>query len=187
MHDVCPHEYQDMAGIFVMEVKTYRKNIRRKKDVTRLLTMVIGEGGVTRDLSVSHSLAVKKQCLSSQSWFWFGLRGCLGNQLHTSTLYPLHVYPNSFSQWNKSHNQYIGHRPSKCLTAKGSLLHTYEPVNGKTNEMMCAKQRLRSAWASAQFDHRLHCRMKKAWVLHRYPLSAQRRLIRLSGPHGGCA
>ena len=42
-----------------MEVKTYRKNIGRKKDVTRMLTMVMGEGGVTRDLSVSHSLAVQ--------------------------------------------------------------------------------------------------------------------------------
>ena len=37
---------------------------------------------------------------------------------------------------------------------------------------MCAQRRLRSAWAST-------VRMKKPWVLS-YPLSAQRRLIRLS-------
>ena len=53
MHDVCLDENQDMAGIFVVEV------IGRKKDVSRLLTLVMGEGGVTRDLSVSHSLAVQ--------------------------------------------------------------------------------------------------------------------------------
>ena len=56
MHDVCLDEYQDMAGIFVVEVKTYRKKERR---FARLLTLVMGEGGVTRDLSVSHSLAVQ--------------------------------------------------------------------------------------------------------------------------------
>ena len=49
---VCLDEYQDMAGIFVVEVKTYRKKERR-------LTLVMGEDGVTRDLSVSHSLAVQ--------------------------------------------------------------------------------------------------------------------------------
>ena len=35
------------------------RRIARKKDVSRLLTLVIGEGGVTRDPSVSHSLAVQ--------------------------------------------------------------------------------------------------------------------------------
>ena len=35
------------------------RRIGRKKDVSRLLTLVMGEGGVTRDLSVSHSLAVQ--------------------------------------------------------------------------------------------------------------------------------
>ena len=47
MHDVCLDEYQEMAGIFVVEVKTYRK-----KGVSRFLTLVMGEGGVTR-LSLS--------------------------------------------------------------------------------------------------------------------------------------
>ena len=55
MHDVCLDEYQDMAGIFVMEVKTYRKKERR----FAFVALIMGEGGVTRDLSVSHSLAVQ--------------------------------------------------------------------------------------------------------------------------------
>ena len=33
--------------------------IGRKKDVLRLLTLVMGAGGVNLDLSVSHSLAVQ--------------------------------------------------------------------------------------------------------------------------------
>ena len=37
---------------------------------------------------------------------------------------------------------------------------------------MCAQQRLRTAWSSAQYDQSL--RMKKAWV-RSYPLSAKRR------------
>ena len=62
----------------------------------------------------------------------------------------------------------------------------------KPTKWVCAQQRLRSAWASAQSDQSLRCpheetghppslirvfavRMKKAWVLS-YPLSAQRRL-----------
>ena len=40
---------------------------------------------------------------------------------------------------------------------------------------MCAQRRLRSAWASAQYDQRLRCSHEKAWVLS-YLLSAQRRL-----------
>ena len=35
------------------------RRIGRKKDVSSLLTLVIGKGEVTRDLSVSHSLAVQ--------------------------------------------------------------------------------------------------------------------------------
>ena len=35
------------------------RRIGRKKDVSRLLTLVMGEGGVTRDLSVSHSWLFK--------------------------------------------------------------------------------------------------------------------------------
>ena len=46
---------------------------------------------------------------------------------------------------------------------------------------MCTQPRLRSAWASAQSDQIL--RWPHAWVLS-YPLSAQRRLIRLGGCPG---
>ena len=77
----------------------------------------------------------------------------------------------------------------------------------KPTKWLCAQWRLRSAWASAQSDQSLRCpheeslgpklpikrmpslirvfavRMKKAWVLS-YPLSAQRRLIRLDGCPG---
>ena len=84
LHDVCLDEYQDMAGIFVVEVKAYRKKERRFAFVD------IGNGwgwGNSRPVSLSLS-GCSKQCLISRSWFWFGLRGCLGNQLHTSTLYP---------------------------------------------------------------------------------------------------
>ena len=35
------------------------RRIGRKNDVSSSLTMVMGEGGVTRDLSVSHSLVVQ--------------------------------------------------------------------------------------------------------------------------------
>ena len=45
----------------------------------------------------------------------------------------------------------------------------------KPTKWLCAQRRLRSAWASAQSDQSLRCRMKKAWVLS-YQLSAQRRL-----------
>ena len=93
MHAVCLHEYQHMAGIFVVEVKTYRKKERRFTFVD------IGNGrgwGNSRPVSLSLS-GYSEQCLSSRSLFWFGLWSCLGNQLHSSTLYPLHVYPNSFS------------------------------------------------------------------------------------------
>ena len=44
-----------MVGIFVVEVR----RTGRKKDVSRLLTFVMGEGGVTRDLTVSHTLAAR--------------------------------------------------------------------------------------------------------------------------------
>ena len=67
----------------------------------------------------------------------------------------------------------------------------------KQTKWECAQQRLRSAWESAQSDQSLRCshgnlpslirifavRMTKAWVLS-YPLSAQRRLIRLGGCPG---
>ena len=45
----------------------------------------------------------------------------------------------------------------------------------KPTKWVCTQRRLRSAWASAQADQSLHCRMKKPSVLS-YPLSAQRRL-----------
>ena len=35
--------------------------------------------------------------------------------------------------------------------------YSNEPPHDKTNKMMCAQRRLRSAWASAQSDHSLHC------------------------------
>ena len=41
--------------------------------------------------------------------------------------------------------------------------------------VMCAQQRLRSAWASAQSDESLRCPHEEAWVLS-YQLSIQRRL-----------
>ena len=47
--DVCLDEYLSWR----------LRRIGRKKDVSRLLTLVMGEGGVTRDLSVSHALAVQ--------------------------------------------------------------------------------------------------------------------------------
>ena len=47
---------------------------------------------------------------------------------------------------------------------------------------MCAQRRLRSAWASAKIWV-FAFRMKKIWFLS-YPLSAQRRLIRLGGCPG---
>ena len=53
----------------------------------------------------------------------------------------------------------------------------------KPTMWLCAQRRLRSAWASAQSDQSLRGHMKKAWVLS-YPLSAQRRLIRLGGCPG---
>ena len=72
MHDVCLDEYQDMAGIFVVEVKTYRKKERR------FAFVAIGNGrglGISRPVSLS-LFGCSKQCLSSRSWFWFGLRDC---------------------------------------------------------------------------------------------------------------
>ena len=85
-----------------------------------------------------------------------------------------------------SHNE-INHTINipKCLTAKGSLLHTYEPVHGKTNEKTYAQQRLRSAWAFAQSDQSLHCCMKKAWVLRRYvPFERIAKTDQTLGPMG---
>ena len=63
MHDVCLDEYQDMAGIFVVEVKTYRKKERRFAFVD------IGNGrgwGNSRPVSLSLS-GCSKQCLSHDS------------------------------------------------------------------------------------------------------------------------
>ena len=56
-------------------------------------------------------------------------------------------------------------------------------VHDKTNKMMCAQQRLRSACAFTQSDQNLAVRLKKPRVLN-YLLSAQRRLIRLGGCPG---
>ena len=54
----------------------------------------------------------------------------------------------------------------------------------KPTKWVCSQRRLRSAWASAGSLIRVFAvRMKKPWVLS-YPLSAQRRLIRLSGCPG---
>ena len=53
----------------------------------------------------------------------------------------------------------------------------------KRTKWLCVQRRLRSAWESAQSDQSLPARLKKAWV-HSYPLSAQRRLIRLGGCPG---
>ena len=43
---------------------------------------------------------------------------------------------------------------------------------------MCAQRRLKSAWASAQSDQSLHCPLEERILS--YPLSTQRRLIKLS-------
>ena len=53
----------------------------------------------------------------------------------------------------------------------------------KQTKGVWAQRRLRSAWAAAQSDRVFAVRMKKLWVLS-YPLSAQRRLIRLGGCPG---
>ena len=53
----------------------------------------------------------------------------------------------------------------------------------KPTKWVCTQWRLRSAWVSTQSDQSLHCLMKKAWVLS-YPLSAQRKLVRLGGCPG---
>ena len=63
MHDVCLDKYQDMAGIFVMEVKTYRKKERR----FAFVDISNGRGwGNSRPVSLSLS-GCSKQCLSSRS------------------------------------------------------------------------------------------------------------------------
>ena len=56
-------------------------------------------------------------------------------------------------------------------------------VSSEDPDGMWFQRRPRSAWASAQSDQSLRCPDDKAWVLS-YPLSAQRRLIRLSGCPG---
>ena len=50
-----------------------------------------------------------------------------------------------------------------------------EPPHDKTNNVLCAQRRLRSAWASTHLIRVFAVSMKKAWALS-YPLSAQRRL-----------
>ena len=47
----------------------------------------------------------------------------------------------------------------------------YEPKHDKSNKMMCAQWRLRSAWTSAQSDQSLYC-MEKQSILS-YPVSVQ--------------
>ena len=44
-----------------------------------------------------------------------------------------------------------------CTDAYYNLHNHEEPHHDKTNKMMCAQQRLRSAWASAQSDQSLPC------------------------------
>ena len=51
----------------------------------------------------------------------------------------------------------------------------------KPTKWLCAKQRLRSAWASAQSDQSLPCLQEESLGVLSYPLNAQRRLIRLGG------
>ena len=51
------------------------------------------------------------------------------------------------------------------------VANKYEPQHDKSNKMMCAQRRLRSAWTSAQSDQSLHC-MEKHWILS-YPVSVQ--------------
>ena len=55
--------------------------------------------------------------------------------------------------------------------------HNVWAASWHTSKMACAPSELRSAWASPQSDQSAVC-MKKHWVLS-YPLSSQRRLIRL--------
>ena len=54
----------------------------------------------------------------------------------------------------------------------------FESPHDKTNKMMCAQQTLRPAWASTQSDQSL---WRPHGSLVSYPLSIQRRLIRLGG------
>ena len=51
------------------------------------------------------------------------------------------------------------------------VANKYEPQHDKSNKMMCAQRRLRSAWTSAQSDQSIHC-MEKHWFLS-YPVSVQ--------------
>ena len=57
----------------------------------------------------------------------------------------------------------------------------------KPTKWVCAQWRFRSAWASTQSDQSLRCPLEwtldEPWVLS-YPLSGQRRLIRLGGCPG---
>ena len=69
-----------------------------------------------------------------------------------------------------------------AATAWCSLLQMSRDMTKPTN-WVCAQRRFRSAWASAQSDESLRCPHEKPWVLS-YPLSAQRRLIRLGGCPG---
>ena len=62
--------------------------------------------------------------------------------------------------------------------------HIWATSGQNQSNGMCAQRRLRSAWVSASLIS-LAVRMKKAWVFS-YPLSAQRRLIRL-GRCPGCS
>ena len=45
----------------------------------------------------------------------------------------------------------------KLVSVSRCLCWTFEPQDDKTNEMTCAQQRLRSAWAFAQSDQSLRC------------------------------
>ena len=53
---------------------------------------------------------------------------------------------------------YFGHISSSTNKSEFlKQLYIYEPPHDKTNKMMCAQRRLRSAWASAQSDQSLPC------------------------------
>ena len=67
----------------------------------------------------------------------------------------------------------FSYKPVLFLSQKNWKI-TFEPLHDKTQQSgMCAQQRIRSAWASAQSDQSLCC-PHKARVLS-YPLSAQQR------------